>query len=205
MRTETLNIAILPSDEVMTQAIAMSKKIANEIESRFILNPNSLIPHITVYQAQYPIGNMDKLKSIAKALSVERELFEIKLEAITISHETFLFWNCEKSQILQNLQKKAVELANPLRGGLIPASLADVEGLSKGDRYDVEHYGALLIGSRYEPHITIARLNKKEDAEKAIRALSGSNELLFKPKGLFLGYLGDHGTVNEIIENFRFR
>ena len=102
MRTETINIAILPSDEVMTQAIAMSKKIANEIESRFILNPNSLIPHITVYQAQYPIGNMDKLKSIAKALSVERELFEIKFEAITISHETFLFWNCEKSQILQN-------------------------------------------------------------------------------------------------------
>lgn len=205
MQIAILNIAILPSDEVTAQTIAMSKKIANEIGSRFILDSSSFLPHITVYQAQYPIGNMNKLEGIAKTLSLDQKLFEIKLKAITVSHETFLFWNCEKSLILQNLQKKAVELANPLRDGLIPASLADVTGLSEGDRYDVKHFGALLIGSRYEPHITITRLNKKEDAEKAIKVLSGSRKLSFKPKGLILGYLGEHGTVTEIIENFRFK
>jgi len=205
MEKTTLNIAILPSDEVMIQAIEMSKKIADEIGSSFVLNPDSLIPHITVYQAQYPRENMDKLKNITKALSLGQELFEIKLETITVSHETFLFWNCEKSPILQNLQKKAVELANPLREGFVPASLADVSGLSEEDRYDVKHYGALLIGSRYKPHITITRLNKEENAGKAIKALSSSNKLWFKPKGLFLGYLGEHGTVTGIIENFRFR
>lgn len=205
MKTETLNIAILPPDDITAQAIVMSQKIADEIGSRFVLNPNSLIPHITVYQAQYPSENMDKMKNITKTLSLEQELFEITFDAITVSHETFLFWKCEKGLILQNLQKKAVELANPLREGLIPASLADVSGLSVGDRYDVEHYGALLIGPRYEPHITITRLNKSEDAKKAIKALSGSIKLSFRPKGLILGYLGDHGTVTEIIEEFRFK
>lgn len=205
MQTKTLNIAILPSDEVAVQAIAMSKKIAEEVGSRFILNSINLIPHITIYQAQYPSENKYKVKDIARDLSLEQELFEIKLDAITVSYGTFLFWKCEKSSILQKLQKKAVELANPLRKGLIPDSLADVRGLSKGDKYDVRHFGALSIGSRYEPHITITRLNREEDTEKAIKVLSGFKKLSFKPKGLILGYLGDHGTVTGIVENFRFK
>ena len=205
MNKETLNIAILPSDDVASQAIEMSKKIASEIGSRFVLNLNSLIPHITMYQAQYPSKNMDKLKDVAKGLSMDQESFEIKFEGITVSHETFLFWKCEKSPVLQNFQNKAVELANPLREGCVPDSLKDVTGLSEGDKYDVEHFGALLIGPRYEPHITVTRLCRKNDAEKAIKILSDTKELSFRPKGLILGYLGEHGTVTEIIENYRFK
>ena len=162
MQTTILNVAILPSDEIIAQAIAVSRRIGEEVSSEFTLNSVNLIPHITIYQAQYPNKNIDKLKSITETLSSGQELFEITLDAITVSHETFLFWNCKKSLILQNLQRKAVELANPLREGLIPSSLADVGGLSEGDRYDVKHFGALLIGSRYEPHITITRLKRKE-------------------------------------------
>ncbi len=205
MQTTTLNIAILPSDEIVNQSIVMSKKIAKELGSKFILNLNTSIPHITIYQAQYPSKNIDNLKLIARNLSLVQGLFEITLDAISVSHGTFLFWNCNKTLILQNLQKKAVELANPLREGLIPTSLADVADLSEGDKYDVKHFGALLIGTRYEPHITITRLNKEEDAEKAIKVLSGSKSISFKPKGLILGYLGEHGTVTGIVESFSFR
>lgn len=205
METTSLNIAILPTDEISAQAIIMSNKIANEIGSKFTLNSNSLIPHITVYQARYPSKNMDKVKNIARNLSLEQKLFEIKLDTITVSHGTFLFWNCKKSLTLQNLQKRAVELANPLREGLTPPSLSDVTGLSRGDKYDVKHFGALLIGPRYEQHITITRLNKEDDAKKAIKVLSGSKKFSFWPKGLILGYLGEHGTVTKIVENFRFK
>lgn len=205
MKTKTLNIAILPSEKIIEQAIEMSQKISDEVGSRFVLNSSLLIPHITVYQARYPSENIDKLRNITKILASERELFKITLEKISVSHETFLFWNCEENQLLQDLQNKVVELANPLRKGLIPDSLTDVTGLSEGDRYDVEHFGALLIGPRYEQHITITRLNKESDTEKAIQALSGYRKIIFKPKGLFLGYLGEHGTVTKIIENFPFR
>ncbi len=205
MQATTLNIAILPSDEVAAQAIAMSKKIAREVGSKFVLNSDTLIPHITIYQAQYPKRNIDALVNIVKQLSLEQDLFKIQLHTIRVSHGTFLFWNCKKTLILQNLQEKAVELANSLREGLIPASLSDVTGLSEGDRYDVSHFGALLIGPRYEPHITITKLNKERDADKAIKILSASKKLSFKPKSLILGYLGEHGTVTGIIENFRFK
>ena len=204
MQTTILNVAILPSDEIIAQAIAVSRRIGEEVSSEFTLNSVNLIPHITIYQAQYPNKNIDKLKSITETLSSGQELFEITLDAITVSHETFLFWNCKKSLILQNLQRKAVELANPLREGLIPSSLADVGGLSEGDRYDVKHFGALLIGSMYEPHITITRLKRKEDAEKTIKRVL-QKKLSFRQKALILGYLGAHGTVTGIVENFYFK
>ena len=205
MEKETLNIAILPSDGVMTQAIAMSDRIAKEVGSRFTLNLSTLIPHITIYQAQYPSKNIEMVKHIARSLALEQELFEIELNAITVSHGTFLIWNCERTKILQNLQSRALKLANTLREGLIPTSLTDVKNLSKGDQYDVKHYGALLIGPRYKPHITITRLNNEADSEKAIKIINGSKNILFKPKSLILGYLGEHGTVTGIAESFSFK
>lgn len=204
MLSATLNIAILPSDNVAIEAIEMSKKVANEVGSEFILDQNRVLPHITVYQAQYPNKNMDKLKKLVQDLS-SRESFEINLDAITISHETFLFWECERENILRELQAKAIEIANPLREGLIPAQLYNVTGLSEGDKYDAKTFGALLIGPRYEPHITITRLKRKEDAEKAIRILGSSKKLSFKPEALILGYLGERGTVTKIAESFRFK
>lgn len=205
MKTETLNIAILPSDEVATQAIAMSRQISDELGSRYLLSSNTTIPHITVYQAQYPDKNVGKLKSMVKEFTLEQGLFEIKLDAITVSYGTFLFWNCEKTRALQDLHEKAVMLANPLREGFIPSQLADRTNLTFGDKYDIKTFGSLLIGSRYQPHITITRLNKETDGREAIKILTESKKLSFNPKRLILGYLGEHGIVTGVIESFSFR
>lgn len=200
----TLNIAIIPSDEVTARAIDMSKAIASELETEFVLNSNKFIPHITVYQAQYPNKNIDILKKLVQDLSLQKS-FEINLEPIDISYETFIFWRCEKTDVLKELQAKAIEVANPLREGLIPEQIARVTGLSEGDMYDAKTFGALLIGPRYDPHITITRLQRKEDARRAIRVLGNSQKLSFKPRALILGYLGQHGVVSGVVESFRFK
>lgn len=201
----TFNTAIIPPDDVSIQAIEMSKKVAEGVESEFVLNLDRLLPHITVYQAKYPNKNIEKLKNIVRKLSSEQELFEVKLDVITVFYGTFLFWNCGKTDALQDLHQKVVRLANPLRDGLIPEQLANRRGLNEGDRYDIKTFGALLIGPRYKPHITITRLKRQDDAEKAIRILGDSKSLYFKPKALILGYLGEHGTVTGIVESFRFK
>jgi len=77
--------------------------------------------------------------------------------------------------------------------------------LSEGDKYDIKTFGSLLIGRRYDPHITITRLKRKEDAPKAIRILGDSKRLSFSPKALILGYLGNHGAVTGIIESFHLK
>lgn len=46
--------------------------------------------------------------------------------------------------------------------------------------------------------------NSKKHADKALKVLSGSKKFSFKPKGLILGYLGDHGAVG-IVESFSFK
>lgn len=204
MLSTTLNIAILPSDDIIAEAVEMSRKVAKEIECEFILDQGNFIPHVTVYQAQYPNKNLEILKKLVQDLSM-RESFEININGIAISHETFVFWKCDKIDLLRQLQAKAVEIVNPLREGLVPEQLFKVKGLTEGDKYDAKTYGALLIGPRYEPHITVTRLKRKEDAEKAIRILGSSSKVSFMPKALILGYLGEHGTVTEIAESFRFK
>jgi 2'-5' RNA ligase len=204
VQSTSLNIAILPSTEVAAQAIEMSKKILTEMGSRYLLGFKTLIPHITVYQAQYPNKNIAKLKNIIEKFVLDLPSFRINLDAITVSHGTFLFWNCEKNKVIQDIHEKVVALANPLREGIVLSQLADRTNLTPEDKSDIEKFGALLIGPRYEPHITITRLNRENDAEKAIKLLSDTKNILFKPKSIILGYLGDHGTVTEIIEEFPF-
>jgi len=48
-------------------------------------------------------------------------------------------------------------------------------------------------------------LSKEGESRRAIEALSGSKKLSFRPEGLILGYLGQHGTVTGIVENFSFK
>lgn len=204
IKSVSLNIAILPSDEAVVRAITMSKQIAESLGSEFVLGLDTLIPHVSIYQGEYPERNIDSLKSIVSDLAKEQESFEIKLNSISVSHGTFLFWNCDKTDILRNLHQEAVKLANPLREGLVLTQLADRTELSPGDKYDVENFGSLLIGPRFTPHITITRLKKEEDAGEAI-SLLGVKEFSFKPKGLVLGYLGKDGTVIVVLEIYNFK
>lgn len=201
----SLNIAILPPDEIADQVIEMSQKINSVVGSRFILKQGKLFPHITVYQAHYPIKNIEKIKLICQKIISETRPFNITLEQIIITLETFLFWDCQKNENLQTLHQEAVDSANPLREGLILPHLVDITGLTEEDRYDKETFGALLIGSRYRPHITITRLNNKEDSVKALKLLAYQEQMTFKSKELVLGHLGDHGTLTGIIERYPFK
>ena len=92
-----------------------------------------------------------------------------------------------------------------MREGLIPSQLAYITNLSPGDEYDINNFGALLIGPRYQPHVTITRLKKEEDAEKVIENFGKFKKSSFSAKGLILGYLGKDGTVIGILNRYNFK
>jgi 2'-5' RNA ligase len=199
-----LNIAIIPPDDISNEAIRMSKMIADSLESEFVLNVRSLIPHITIYQAEYPNKNINELKTIVKEISSKKS-FKITLDEIIIFYNTFLFWKCKKDDNIESIQREVVQLANPLREGLILGQLASIRGLSEENRHDVENFGSLLIGSRYIPHITVTRLKREVDSKKVVAVLGESRKRSFMIKSIILGSLGPHGTVTNIVERFNFK
>ena len=194
----TLNIAILPDEKTKNSVIKMSKLLSSKISTHFVLGENRL-PHITIYQAAFPTKNIEKLKSVVSNIASQVKNFQVGMDEISISHETFLFWNCIKSNDLINLHNFVVEKCNPLREGNI------IEGLpiqSAEDKYDVENYGSLLIGPRFSPHITIARIKNELDQDSAIKTASQLSKDGFNVSNIIVGELAEHGTVTKIISTF---
>ena len=195
----SLNIAIIPDEEAQDLAIEMSRKINEKLGSHFTLNKKDLLPHITVYQAHFPKENAERVKNgVAKAISQIEPLI-VDMDGFSISHETFLFWRCVKSERLLRLQEDVIRQTNHLRNGLILPMLSNVGNVSGEDKFDIQNYGSLLIGPHYDPHITIARIKNKDDGKNSL-VLLRKQKLSFEVRELIIGYPGDHGTVNGIIE-----
>lgn len=196
----TLNIAIIPDEEIKSKIIEVSNLVSSKIPTQFVLGKKR-IPHITIYQAAFPAKNLDKVKKVVSDLAEKNAPFEITMKGISISHGTFLFWNCVKSDRLISLHEQAVNKANFLREGQI---IKNLPIQSAEDKFDVENYGSLLIGPRFSPHITVTRISNPIDKAKAIQFAKVLGEETFKVKTIILGILGQHGTVREIISAFPF-
>lgn len=200
----SLNIVILPSEAVSQQAIAMSEEIAKKVATKFVLQNGILIPHDTLYQAQFPTRNIDTIKQRLKEIASRKRPFKLSLGQFDVRYTNFLFWNIETSIREQALHESIVESLNSLREGLILPALTNTDHMPQGDREDVEHYGSLLIGPRRLSHITITRLSRAEDAEKALKITGYTRQVEFTVNQIALAYLGENGTVTEIIETFPF-
>lgn len=201
----SLNIAILPSPGVRDLAITLSQKVAQNFQTEFVLDEQKFMPHITVYQAHFPVNNIEKIKDVLDQIAHSTAPFGVTLGEFSISHDTFLFWNAQVSENLRRLHDQIVENNNHLREGLILPVLATVTGLTEDDKVDMQNYGSLLIGSRFRPHITITRLSDQKDEENVMKSLRKFNyKAIFEVNELILGYLGPNGTVNGIIETFKF-
>ncbi len=200
MKKISLNIAILPNEEIRNQSIALSNKLSSVVDSHFVLDGKNFHPHFTVYQAHYPASNLDKLRTAVREVAQSLTGLEITMSNYKISHETFVFWSCDKTEELIHVQTEVIAIANPLREGLILPHLADMSDLSAEDKKDIRDYGSILIGPRYDPHITITRIKNPQDADKAVDVLGKSERKTFKPDSLVLALMGDHGTLIEVIE-----
>ena len=196
-----LNIIYLPDEQTRNKAIELSQKLATELFTEFVLNPQNPLPHITIYQALFPTKNLEKIKEFIKDLSSDIKAFEIEMNGFWVNVvRGFVWWNCVKIDQLVKIHLETLEKLNPLREGLVSEGLKTYPG-TDDDKNDIENYGSLLVGKRYTPHITITGL-KNADNDKKVLEILGNQTNSFRAKSISIGYLGNHGTVTEIIESF---
>ncbi|MEK7079041.1 MAG: 2'-5' RNA ligase family protein [Patescibacteria group bacterium] len=201
-KSDSFNIVILPDKETQSKAVVMSKKVGLKIPTEFQLNSIDLLPHITLYQAQFPLSRVRKMRSEVQDIVNKTKKFEVPLTSISIAYDTFVFWNCQKTNDIQSLHERIVRALNPLRDGLIRPDLLKMKNLSEEDKHDIHVFGALLIRPRYQPHMTITRLVNATDDKKALQLLPKYKSESLKVTEIAFGYLGKHGTVYNIIESF---
>lgn len=200
--SEALNIVYLPDDSTRRKAIELSERLASRLSIEFTLGKDKH-PHITIYQARFPTKNVEKLKEVIRQIVSKTRLFEIKMAEFlaNVGVPGFIWWTAKKSDQLLKVHWKILDSVNPLREGLIPEGLKNYPAKEE-DKMEIENYGSLLVGKRHQPHITITRIKNLSDGQKALKILGKEEHSTFTADKIALGYLGDHGTVTGIIEEF---
>ncbi len=191
----------MPDGITRQKAIELAYKISSKLPVEFVLGQGT-IPHITIYQATFPNKNIEKLKDIVREIASQTTPFEIEMGPFlaNVGVPGFVWWNCIKTDIMNKVHLEIIDRANPLREGLVPDNLKNYSGPEIGKK-EIEGYGSLLVKERYSPHITITRIKNPDDSDKVMNIL-GEEKSEFKADKIVLGYLGDHGTVTGIIEDF---
>lgn len=196
-----LNIVLLPEDKIRDVAIDISRKVHDTVETDFILDGKTKFPHITVYQARFPEKNMASISATLKTIAGKITPFEVSLGKFS-SFGEFIFWDADVTNELMYLHRSVLYLVNPLREGLILKGLQDGKW-DMGLTYNIQNYGSLLVGSSYQPHITIAHPTHKEDVKKTVVDLR-PRVAKFTANKMCIGLLGDYGTVTKILEEYPF-
>jgi 2'-5' RNA ligase len=202
----TRNIVILPPPEIAEQAMTWSREVASEYKTDFVLDGKQFYPHITIYQAAYPDRNLPYVEKQLTELVKYVKPFRVKSTTFS-TMVGFIFLNFTKSEELISLHKQIVEICNPLREGEgIPAELKNLTDPNVPEfiKHSIRTYGSALAMEAYMPHITISRLQNRQDADRALEVL-GKTEVTFDVHGISLGNIGIDGSVNEIFKETPFR
>jgi 2'-5' RNA ligase len=173
----TRNIVILPPPEVAREAIIWSRQVAAKYTTDFVLDGKEFYPHITLFQGEYPDGNIatltEKLNHTAKLTAP----FSVRGKVFVV-FERFLFLEMHKDESIATLQHGIFSEAGKLGKKL-----------------------SSVAGEIFLPHITITRFQQAGDAKKAVSLLPAAY-IGFEVHSLFLANIGLDGSVNEIFKEF---
>lgn len=195
-----LNIALLPDNKTSDLAIRMSKELNENFPTNFVLNDTNSIPHLTIYQAQFPIKNVEEVKRQTELLFKNVSSFDMRLDEFSTTPQGNVWWNSEDPEPMRTFQKEAIELCNSLREGLILPGLEELL-TTRGPEYrdEIRNYGSLWIGKRYSPHISLTAINPTITGQ-VLRFLGEGQGMGFKAGKIVIGHLGKYGTVTKIIK-----
>ena len=219
--TIELNIALLPSPALASRLAAVSGQFAARYPALVRLSDDkarlSIAPHLTLYQVPVPVADLWQLHEGLRKIAHQTRHFTLACTGLAYNAaEASLEASREAPEPLVALQAAVIDLANPVRGGLLldrdPAGnrVADLLGAGGvlGDnlrRTGYAEVGDPASGGLFRPHDTLnwfepgAAIDAgRESRIVGVASLDGDYTAL----GLFA--LGPHGTCPQLLARYEF-
>ncbi len=199
-----LGIVLLPPQDVSQAAIQLSKRVADDFQTFFVLEEQSNLPHISLSHAAFPERNMPQIKKELRTLSEAFTAFLVELANVSWNKDGWIDIQAVKSKEFLNLHEEVVRALNPLREGSIMASdEVAFSSYSVQEQQNLKLYGYRHAVNLFRPHLTITRL-QGGDVASAAQKLAGTT-FRFAAKTLAVCQLGEHGTCKKLLENFELK
>jgi hypothetical protein len=219
--TIELNIALLPSPALASRLVAVSSEFAARYPTLVRLGHGearlAIAPHLTLYQVPVPVADLRQLHEGLRKIAHAKRHFALACTGLAYNAgEASLEAGREVPRSLVALQAAVIDVANPVRGGLLldrdpagnrVADLLSADGVL-GDnlrRTGYAEVGDPDSGGLFRPHDTLNWFEpgtaidvERESRSVDIAALDGDYLAL----GLFA--LGPHGTCPQLLARYEF-
>lgn len=193
----SLDTALRPPPEVIKEAMLSSRQLADVAEAYFVLDGKEFHPHLTLYFAQYPLRNRDKVfEGVADVARLYPEKITCTLQEIEAS-AGYVIVKFALTSPVQALHEALVERLNPLREGHIFEKHKDDPAW--------QEYGYPNIFEKYSLHLTLTRLKDPIKAQELVQKVAWSvTQFEASSIGVFL-MGGSHGTCKELLYEYPMR
>lgn len=197
-----LNVVLFPDKKTRQTVIEWSNDLSQKFDTYFVLDGINFNPHITLYQARYPVKNQEELMKRIERLVEKFHPFTVNMKGFS-EHWGFIFADVEVSPQLRTIHDGVVDSLNELREGEIASTVKALTDLTKEQKNAVDKYGYIYAKDTFTvPHITITRLKDIKQKDEALRSLDGLNPFSFVARTLAIAPTAEHGTCPKPIKTF---
>lgn len=210
MKSEPINIILRPDDGTTAVSRLLGELLGKRFDTNYTVSDKRLIPHATIYQAQYPVENYEKVREKISEVAKSTKPMELHMKDYEMHAGVYAWWNISKTKELNRLHYGLLELSGLRNGLLLPFIREDMTGYKAGGEFDgtqkrnVEKYGAVVVAESFQPHVTLGNLKQKSTTDEMRKALPPA-ESRFTVDEIQIGEMGDHGTVLGIRDSFKLR
>lgn len=166
-----VNVAFNLSNPLHDLIIRTSLDIREKYNSSWYVDDKRYYFHFPLYLFAAPLKNKGRIIEVSKDFAKELRPEKVETNGLRFSDSGLVMVGFLRNKTVNDYHERAVELFNSLREGLLRDKYEDenyLETLPKEDREKLEKYGHIYVYDRYEPHITIAKI-ESDDIRKPIR------------------------------------
>lgn len=199
-------IAFVPDEDLANSAVNLAAKLASLGETFFRIDDVEFFSHITIYDAEYPLDQRNKIFEIVDTFSQNQERARLIFSKF-YSEWGWVGLDFDRTADLELVHRDALKLLNPLRSGHVSAKHLDdlkTDRYSEEQKKNIINYDYPLALSEYHPHLTLTRYRDSNSGDK-IRDNYNKMNLQF-PAGytnqIAITTGGEHGTVSEFVKRF---
>lgn len=169
--TITINIGFNISNPLHDLIVKTSQELRDKYGSDWFIDESKYHLHFPMYLMELPERNQAALVEVAEKFLGYCTRVNVKSAGLFSNPSGLIMVKFLFAEEVYALHTKALELFNPLRGGVIREKYKDASFLAKLpvlNRKYLEEYGTQYAFENYAPHVTIARVKSVESLAKIV-------------------------------------
>lgn len=202
-----IRVVLIPNVGLSRLSLKIAKEISGLDKTYYILDDKKYLPHITLYNAEYPKEEVDRVYTTIKNFFSDKKSFSLKFLEFR-STKGWVGMEFVRTVQVYNLHKRIVALLNPLRRNFFSEKhRLELREFTNEKRNNEIKYGYDGAMSFYRPHLSLLRYKDPKIGEKAARNYNKKAIHVPSSKVAIAAICesGKNGTVVKIIKKFRLK